>query len=225
MHPQKLAVLILSSVLTSTGTLAQTTPESEEEKLSYTIGVQMVRNLLSQSLPLDRDTFIQGVDDALSERDTQLSDQEMQQVLSDYRQSQMAQQEQSAQNNKEQSLAFLEENRHKDGVRTHPSGLQYKVIEAGDGDNPTATDTVTVHYEGRLIDGTVFDSSYERGEPVSLQLDRVIEGWQIAIPLMSTGAKWQLFIPPELAYGDKAAGPRIKPNSALIFEVELISVN
>lgn len=224
MIASRLSITVLLLLFTATAT-AQTVPASEEEKLSYTIGVQAARNLLDQPLPLDKDSFIQGIDDVLSDRDTQLSNQEMQQVLTDFRQTQMARQEQTARDNKQQSRAFLEENKRKEGVQSHPSGLQYKVIEEGDGDRPASSDTVTVHYEGRLIDGTVFDSSYERGEPVSLQLDRVIEGWQIAIPLMSTGAKWQLFIPPELAYGENAAGPDIKPNSALIFDVELISIN
>jgi len=225
MYPQKPALLILSLLLISPCISAQTAPKSEEEKLSYTIGVQMVRNLLNQSLPLDKDSFIQGIDDVLSERDTQLSNQQMRQILSDYRRAQTAQREQASRDNKQQSLAYLEKNRNKQGVQSHPSGLQYKVITAGDGSRPTAAAPVTVHYEGRLIDGTVFDSSYERGEPVSLRLDQVIEGWQIAIPLMSAGAKWQLYIPPELAYGDKAAGPDIKPNSTLIFDVELISID
>ncbi len=225
MHSPKIVLLLLPVLLTSPGTLAQTVPTSEEEKLSYTIGVQMIRNLLNQSLPLDRDSFMQGVDDALSGRDTQLTDQQMQQVLTRYRQQQAAQQEQAALDNRQTGKEFLEQNRNKPGVETHPSGLQYKVIEAGDGKQPRSDDTVTVHYEGRLIDGTVFDSSRERGEPVSLQLDRVIEGWQIAIPMMAEGARWQLFIPAELAYGDKAAGPQIQPNSTLIFDVELLTVN
>jgi FKBP-type peptidyl-prolyl cis-trans isomerase FklB len=122
------------------------------------------------------------------------------------------------------SKAFLAENGKKEGIKTLPSGLEYKVLTEGSGKMPKAEDTVTVHYKGTLIDGTEFDSSYKRGQPATFKVKGVIKGWTEALQLMKEGSKWQLFIPPELGYGERAAGPQIPPNSALIFEVELISV-
>jgi FKBP-type peptidyl-prolyl cis-trans isomerase FklB len=125
---------------------------------------------------------------------------------------------------KQRGEAFLSENKKKEGVKTLPSGLQYKVIKAGTGKKPGLNDTVTVQYRGTLIDGTEFDSSYRRGQPATFPVSGVIPGWTEALPLMEEGAKWQLFIPPNLAYGERGAGGLIGPNAALIFEVELISV-
>src|SRR3989338_270904 len=126
--------------------------------------------------------------------------------------------------NKKEGEAFLAENKKKEGVKTTASGLQYKVIKNGNGKKPKATDTVTVHYKGTLIDGTEFDSSYKRGEPTSFPVNQVIAGWTEALQLMNVGSKWQLFIPANLGYGDRGAGPQIGPNAAFIFEVELISL-
>jgi len=126
--------------------------------------------------------------------------------------------------NKKEGEAFLAGNKNKEGVVTVPSGLQYKVMKQGSGKKPKLTDTVTTHYKGTLIDGTEFDSSYRRGQPVSFQVNGVIAGWTEALQLMEEGAKWQLFIPSPLAYGERGAGPQIGPHATLIFEVELISV-
>lgn len=217
---------LFTACLLLTGSLAAPAqpPQSDKEKLSYTIGVQMGRNILNQLKVLDRESLLQGLDDTLAGKDPQLSEEEMRDTLTRFRQAEMDKQQEMAETNKQQGEDFLAANAEKEGVHTHPSGLQYRIISKGNGKSPAPGDTVTVNYEGRLIDGTVFDSSYERGQPVTLQLDRVIEGWKIALPLMSVGAKWQLFLPPELAYGDKAAGPDIQPNSVLVFDVELLSV-
>jgi FKBP-type peptidyl-prolyl cis-trans isomerase FklB len=126
--------------------------------------------------------------------------------------------------NKTEGEAFLAANAKKEGVVTLPSGLQYQILTEGQGENPKATDQVTVQYRGTLIDGTEFDSSYSRGQPATFRLNQVIKGWTEALQLMKPGAKWKLFVPAALAYGDKGAGPKIGPNSTLIFEVELISV-
>ena len=126
--------------------------------------------------------------------------------------------------NKKEGEVFLAENKKKEGVTTLPSGLQYKVIKAGTGKKPKSTDTVTVNYRGTLIDGTEFDSSYRRGEPASFGVSGVIPGWTEAMQLMQEGAKWQVVVPPNLAYGEKGAGPNIGPNATLIFEIELISI-
>ena len=130
----------------------------------------------------------------------------------------------AAQDNLARGKAFLEENAKKEGVKTLPSGLQYRVIQEGSGATPGATDTVTVNYRGTLIDGTEFDSSYSRGKPATFRADRVIRGWTEALQMMKEGAKWELFIPPDLAYGERGAGGKIGPNSTLVFEVELVSV-
>jgi FKBP-type peptidyl-prolyl cis-trans isomerase FklB len=129
-----------------------------------------------------------------------------------------------AEKNLAEGKAFLEENKKKEGIKTLPSGLQYKVITEGSGRTPKATDTVTVHYRGTLINGTEFDSSYKKGQPATFQVSGVVRGWTEALQLMKEGSKWQLFIPSELAYGERAAGPQIPPGSTLIFEVELISI-
>jgi FKBP-type peptidyl-prolyl cis-trans isomerase FklB len=126
--------------------------------------------------------------------------------------------------NQKEGEAFLAENKKKEGVITLPSGLQYKVIKAGSGNKPKATDTVSVHYQGTLVNGTEFDSSYRRGQPVSFPVNGVIPGWTEALQLMEAGAKWQIVIPSNLAYGDRGAGPQIGPNATLIFEIELISI-
>jgi len=131
---------------------------------------------------------------------------------------------QQGEKNKKEGEIFLEANKKKEGVQTLPSGLQYKVLKAGAGKKPTATDTVTVHYRGTLIDGKEFDSSYQRGKPVTFPVNGVIPGWTEALPLMEEGAKWELFIPSNLAYGERGAGRDIGPNATLIFEVELISI-
>jgi FKBP-type peptidyl-prolyl cis-trans isomerase FklB len=136
----------------------------------------------------------------------------------------MAKQQAMADKNKKEGEAFLAENKKKEGVKTLPSGVQYKVIKAGTGKKPKLTDTVTVHYRGTLIDGTEFDSSYKRGQPASFQVSGVIPGWTEALQLMGEGAKWQLFVPSNLAYGERGTGGPIGPNATLIFEVELISV-
>jgi len=133
--------------------------------------------------------------------------------------------QQPAQDNLAKGEAFLAENATREGVTTLPSGLQYKVIEAGSGPSPKRTDQVTVHYRGTLIDGTEFDSSYSRNKPATFRLDRVIPGWTEGLQLMQQGAKWQLYIPAGLAYGESGSGARIPPNSALVFDVELIKVN
>jgi FKBP-type peptidyl-prolyl cis-trans isomerase FklB len=135
-----------------------------------------------------------------------------------------AQQKEQAAKNLVESRAFLAENGKKEGIKTLPSGLQYKVLTEGSGKSPKAEDNVTVNYKGTLINGTEFDSSYKRGQPATFQVKGVIKGWIEALQLMKEGSKWQLFIPPELGYGERGAGPLIPPNSALIFEVELIAI-
>ena len=205
--------------------LADEQPDTDQEKFSYAVGVQLSQNMLRQSISVDPEAFIQAINDVLNHKDLKLTPEEMQQVLVNYQQQQVQKQSELGATNKAAGEKFLAENKAKPGVVTLPSGLQYKIITAGNGNKPSLDNTVTVHYEGSLLDGKVFDSSYQRGEPIQLQVNGVIKGWQEALPLMPVGAKWQVFIPAELGYGEGGAGGDIGPNSTLLFDIELISIN
>lgn len=205
-----------------------TTLESQLEKVSYTIGQDIGSNLQQQGIEIDVDVLAKGIKDALLGNESLLTDAEKQTVMAQFQQEmqakQQAQMEEQAAGNLTASEEFLAENSGKEGVVTLESGLQYKVIEEGTGPSPSATDTVVVHYSGTLVDGTEFDSSYQRGRPAEFPVNGVIPGWTEALQLMKEGGKWEVFIPPDLAYGERGAGQRIGPNAALIFEVELIEV-
>ena len=202
--------------------------KSQKEKMSYIIGMDIGKNFKKQAIDIDPDIMAQGVKDGLSGAKALLSEQEARDTLAAFQREMMAKQAELAQKmgekNKKEGEAFLAANKTKEGVKTTPSGLQYKVIKAGTGKKPQITDTVTAHYRGTLIDGTEFDSSYRRGNPASFPVAGVIPGWTEALQLMPEGAKWLLFIPANLAYGERGAGRDIGPNATLIFEVELISV-
>jgi len=204
------------------------TLKTEKEKLSYSIGMEIGSNLKRQAIDVEVDLLLKGLKDGFSGGKTLLSPEEVRNVLTTFQKEMMAKQKEEArvlgEKNKKEGEAFLAENKKKPGVVTLPSGLQYKVIKAGTGKKPKATDTVKTHYRGTLLDGTEFDSSYRRGGPATFPVKGVIPGWTEALQLMEEGAKWQLFIPPHLAYGERGAGPVIGPNATLIFEVELISV-
>lgn len=205
--------------------------DTDEQKASYGIGYGFAQNLKAQTegLDLSVEAMIKGVQDAMSDGEMALTDEEIQTAIAALQQKQMeAQQaavsEQSAAARAE-GEAFLSENAEKDGVMTTESGLQYEVIEKGDSDqSPTAESTVKVHYHGTLINGTVFDSSVERDEPVEFPLNGVIAGWTEGVQLMNVGDKYRFFIPADLAYGDRQASPLIPPGSTLIFEVELLEI-
>ena len=184
-----------------------------------------------QELPveLNVDMLSQGVRDTIEGNDTRLSQEELDSVMQgfvkDMESAQQDQAQEQARSNQDKGEQFLAENKDKEGVETTDSGLQYKVLEEGDGPTPSKSDSVTVHYTGELIDGTVFDSSRERGEPVTFPVDAVIPGWTEALQLMKEGAKYELYIPADLAYGERGAGAQIGPNETLIFDVELIEVD
>ena len=201
---------------------------SSLDSAAYAIGVQIGSNLLNDSLMVDVDVLKAGVYDALYEDNTQLTQQQIAKVMKNLQARIQAKQKQAfeakAQESLKKSQEFLAENKTKEGIQTTESGLQYKVLKEGTGKSPSPQDTVEVHYEGKLIDGTVFDSSYERGEPIEFQLSRVIKGWTEGVTLMKEGAKYILYIPPDLGYGQRGAGEQIGPNEALIFEVELLDV-
>lgn len=204
------------------------TLKSQKEKISYIIGMDIGGNFKKQSVDIDPDILARGIKDALSGAKPQLSDQEAREVMASFEKEMRAKQEEIrktvGEKNKVEGEKFLVENKGKEGIQTLPDGLQYKVITPGKGKKPQLTDTVIAHYRGTLIDGTEFDSSYRRGQPANFPVSGVIRGWTEALQLMGEGAKWQLFIPPNLAYGERGAGQVIGPNAVLIFEVELISI-
>jgi FKBP-type peptidyl-prolyl cis-trans isomerase FklB len=185
-------------------------------------------NLKRQSIDVDADILTRGIKDSISGEKPLLTEQEIQETMAAFQKEAMAKQAELAkklgEKNKREGEAFLAKNKGKEGVKTLPSGLQVLVIKAGTGKKPNINDSVTTHYRGTLIDGTEFDSSYRRGQPVTFPVSGVIAGWTEALQLMEEGAKWQLFIPPNLAYGEQGKGGVIGPNAALIFEIELISI-
>jgi len=204
------------------------TVETEQDKISYSLGADYGNQLKRDGLELDPAIIAKGVEDALADGDMMVSAEEQRMLITDYRRKvrdkQMSERRVEADGNKKKSEAFLAENKAKDGIITLESGLQYKIITEGDGPVPQADDRVKTHYRGTLMDGTEFDSSYTRNNPATFSVTGVIKGWTEALQLMKVGSKWQLFIPPELAYGERGAGSKIGPNSALIFEIELLEI-
>jgi len=202
--------------------------KNEKDKVSYSIGVDIGARMKKQSIDVDMDILARGLKDAYSGSKTLMTEQEVHETLAAYQKEMMAKQQERmkimGEKNKKEGEAFLAANKKKEGVITLPSGFQYKAIKEGTGKTPKATDTVTVNYRGTLIDGTEFDSSYKRGQPATFRVNGVIAGWTEALQLMKEGSKWELFIPANLAYGERGAGAAIGPNAVLIFEVELISV-
>ena len=180
--------------------------KSQKDKVSYIIGMDIGTNLKKQSIDIDSNILAKGVKDALSGEKPLLTEQEIQETMVAFQKEMMAKQAEVGKKNKAEGEAFLTENKKKEGIKTLPSGLQYKVIKAGSGKKPKSTDTVTAQYRGTLINGTEFDSSYKRGQPVNFQVSGVIPGWIEALQLMEEGTKWQLFIPSKIAYGERGAG-------------------
>lgn len=192
-------------------------PTTDQDKVLYSLGYELGKDLVRQQLDLKSELVLKGVEDAMSDKTPLINVWQRQIALKKVR-------ELRAQENLAQSQTFLNANRYKEGITALPSGLQYRVIKEGEGKTPGSKDSVRVHYKGRLIDGREFDSSYERGESVTFRVGKVIKGWQEALQLMKEGSKWELYIPPELAYGKRGRTDAIPPNSALIFEVELLAV-
>ncbi|MEE4279738.1 MAG: FKBP-type peptidyl-prolyl cis-trans isomerase [Halieaceae bacterium] len=207
---------------------AEVALETDVQRLSYGVALGLGRNMARDGMQVDVDAFAAGLSDAVSGEPQRLSDEEIQAEMVAFQErlnsERQAQAEALAESNASAAAAFLAENGGREGVVTTETGLQYEVLEAGDGAKPGPGDSVQVHYRGTLIDGTEFDSSYARGEPVTFGVGQVISGWTEALQLMSVGSKYKLYIPSELAYGSGGAGDRIGPNAALIFEVELLDI-
>lgn len=215
--------------VTLSGAFAQDVKlETPKDKASYVIGRNIGETISGDGIELNVDNLIAGLREALAGKDSRIPKAEAQKVMAEFQkemQKQMAAKaEAKAKANQEAGKKFLEDNKKREGVKVTESGLQYEVIKAAEGAKPKASDTVTVHYHGTLIDGTVFDSSVERKEPTSFPVGGVIAGWTEALKLMPVGAKWKLYIPAELAYGARGAGRDIGPHATLIFEVELLSI-
>lgn len=201
---------------------------SEKDKLSYTIGADLGANLKAKQVDVDPKLISEGIFDAYEGQPLKLTTQEMAKTMQQLQTKLMAEQAQTkkaeAEKNKQEGEAFLKENKTKEGVVTTKSGLQYKILTPGKGDKPTVEDSVTVEYTGRLIDGTVFDSTDRAGKPVTFGVQDVIPGWTEALQLMAPGAKWEVYVPSDLAYGERGIGGPIGPNKTLIFNIHLHSV-
>ncbi len=197
-----------------------------DDRISYAIGYDLTHRL-KDSFAINPDLFLQGMKDNLA-GELSMTPEKMQETLAEFQamaqQKQMEAQNKKAAANKAAGKAFLEENKTKEGVKTLASGLQYKVITPGEGDSPGLNDKVKCHYRGSLLNGREFDSSYQRNEPAEFPVNGVIKGWTEALQLMKVGAKWMLYVPADLAYGDQGAGNVIEPGSTLIFEVELLEI-
>lgn len=214
-------VLMLSSYSLS----AQVKLETDKQKFSYAVGVQLGQNIANQGIEIDNDSLLSGIADIINKQALKLTGPEMQAAAGRHQAKEEQRYKVMGEQNKAAGEKFLAENKARDGVTELVSGLQYIVLAEGTGASPKATDTVVVHYRGTLIDGTEFDSSYGRGEPVAIPVNGVIQGWQEALPLMKVGSKWQIFVPSDLGYGENAAGAEIGPHSTLIFDIELLSIN
>lgn len=201
--------------------------KTEKDKFSYALGMNLGNSLHRQSVPVDPAILLRGLKDALAGK-TLMTDDEARAALKAVQTEMQKKMQETMQAagaaNKKEGDAFLAANKTKEGVTTLPSGLQYKILTAGTGPKPTATDSVVCNYRGTLINGKEFDSSYKRGEPATFPVNGVIKGWTEALQLMPVGSKWQLFVPADLAYGDRGAGADIGPGSTLVFEVELVSI-
>ena len=201
--------------------------KTQKDKVSYSIGINWGAQLSQAKGKIDIEKVSQGIKDGFNGQQPKLTMDEMKQVINDFQvamqKEQQAKMDKAGSSNKKAGEAFLAKNKKEKGVKTLASGLQYKIIKKGTGESPKATDTVVTHYRGNLIDGKVFDSSYKRGQPATFPVNGVIKGWTEALQKMKVGGKWKLFIPSDLAYGEK--GPAsIGPNSVLIFEIELLEI-
>lgn len=203
--------------------------KDQKQKVSYGIGFNLGQNLMRDQLDLDPQVLAKGIVDAMTKQKPQMSEEEIRATLIAFQQELRQQQEAKMKKAQAENVAkgkkFLETNAKKEGVKTTKSGLQYKVIKSGKGKTPGPKDSVTTHYRGTLIDGKEFDSSYKRNQPATFPVSGVISGWTEALQLMKEGDKWQLFIPSDLAYGERGSGPDIGPNEVLIFDIELLKVN
>jgi FKBP-type peptidyl-prolyl cis-trans isomerase FklB len=222
----KSLLIASATVLLITPLFAQektTSLKDSKDKVSYSIGLNIGFNLSKQKVPVNPDALSAGIKDGLAGK-PQMTEAEVKDTMAAFEKDMTEKQKEAGEKNATEGAKYLEENKKKDGVKTTPSGLQYKSLKEGSGPQPKATDTVTVNYRGTLTDGTEFDSSYKRNEPATFPLNGVIKGWTEGVQLMKEGSKYQFVIPAALAYGDRSPGAGIPPNSVLLFEIELVKV-
>ena len=199
--------------------------KTDKDKLSYIFGVQVGQGLRAEGVELEMDAFTAGIKDMLAGNNSQIDSAQAQILVSDYQEKKQQEMAKVSAKKQNESSTFLANNAKKDGVFVTASGLQYKIVEKGKGKSPTSENKVIAHYTGKLLDGTVFDSSHDRGEPATFPVSGVIKGWQEALPMMKEGGKWQIVVPANLAYGDRGVGNLIGPNETLIFDIELVSIS
>ena len=223
-----LGALALAFIACQGNTQEKVQLKTQKDSVSYSIGMDVGRNLKQQMLDIDPTLLARGIRDIIDSLPPALTEEQVQACMANYQQQVMAKHQDAmkaqGEKNKKEGEAFLASNKTKDGVVTLPDGLQYKILKAGTGKKPTATQTVSVNYRGTLVDGTEFDNSYKKGQPAEFPLTGVIKGWTEALELMPVGSKWQLVIPPDLAWGDRGAGGLIGPNATVVFEVELLEI-
>ena len=223
-----IVAIIVLSLVTAVSAEEKSALKDPKDKVSYSIGLDIGTTLKKQNIDVNTDTLFTGLKDALSGAKPKMTEEEMKETMMNFskelRDKQQKTMEEATQKNAAAGAKFLEENKKKPGVKTTASGLQYKVLKEGSGPSPKETDTVVTNYRGTLINGTEFDSSYKRNEPVTFPVNGVIKGWTEALQLMKKGSKYELFVPAELAYGPRGAGQDIGPNETLIFEVELLDI-
>lgn len=228
----KSLILTLCATMMATGLWAAdaepaAAPKSDKKKVSYSFGMQYGNFFKQNSIELDIEEFSKGLSDMLAGKPA-MTEAQAREIMNNFRTELMAKRaakdKEQGEKNEKEGAKFLAENAKKDGIKTTASGLQYKVITEGKGEKPGPTDTVETHYRGTLIDGSTFDSSYDRGTPATFPVNGVISGWTEALQLMPVGSKWQLYIPSKLAYRERGSPPKIGPNATLIFEIELLSI-
>lgn len=229
MKRKLLAAAVMSLTLSSAMAANESAPLSTDmDKLSYSIGADFGSNFKKQGIAINPDAMMQGFKDGLDGAPLKLTEQQMKDVMTQFQKDFMAKREaemaKKAQENKSAGEAFLNQNKGKEGVVSLPSGLQYKIVEAGNGVKPSRDDTVTVEYTGTLINGQVFDSTDKTGKPATFKVSQVIPGWTEVLQLMPSGSTWEVFIPSNLAYGERSVGGPIGPNETLVFKIHLISV-
>jgi len=224
MRKLPLVALMSAAVLVGCNGEKEVALETNVDKMSYGIGLSMARSVKGQPIELNNEALVAGLKDALADKEARLDETAIREAFAAVRQEQMEKQQVESEAALKKGEDYLVENAKKDGVKSTESGLQYEVLASGEGASPSATDTVEVHYHGTLIDGSVFDSSVERGAPAKFPVNRVISGWTEALQLMKVGDKWRLHIPADLAYGAQSPSPKIPANSTLVFEVELLNI-
>jgi len=224
MNFKNLALLFALLFAGNTAFAADVSLSTDSHKISYAIGMQIGKDLSRSGIDLNVDAMTVGIRDMVENQPPKLSQAETEAALALLREQQMKKQMAVGDNNKAVGVAFLEKNKTQEGVVALPSGLQYKVLTKGTGASPTLSNSVVAHYEGSLIDGTIFDSSIKRGEPATFQVTGVIKGWTEILQKMKIGSKWRVYIPSELAYGERGSGQLIGPNTTLIFDIELIEI-